>query len=141
MKNIWKNVLGVALIAAISSGAAIGTSTYLMNKNQRPAELASGVENTFKQPYRLTNYGTVAAENIDFTTPPRAPSTGLSISRPRLTRKPLTGTAVSSIWTRSSISSASVAVEGSNVRNSNLVWAPARVSLSLRMVISSRTTT
>lgn len=31
MKNIWKNVLGVALIAAISSGAAIGTSTYLMN--------------------------------------------------------------------------------------------------------------
>ena len=56
MKNIWKNVLGVALIAAISSGAAIGTSTYLMNKNQRPAELASGVENTFKQPYRLTNY-------------------------------------------------------------------------------------
>ena len=25
MKNIWKNVLGVALIAAISSGAAIGT--------------------------------------------------------------------------------------------------------------------
>lgn len=33
MKNIWKNVLGVALIAAISSGAAIGTSTYLMNKN------------------------------------------------------------------------------------------------------------
>ena len=68
MKNIWKNVLGVALIAAISSGAAIGTSTYLMNKNQRPAELASGVENTFKQPYRLTNYGTVAAENIDFTT-------------------------------------------------------------------------
>ena len=24
MKNIWKNVLGVALIAAISSGAAIG---------------------------------------------------------------------------------------------------------------------
>ena len=30
MKNIWKNVLGVALIAAISSGAAIGTSTYLM---------------------------------------------------------------------------------------------------------------
>ena len=30
MKNIWKNVLGVALIAAISSGAAIGTSTYLI---------------------------------------------------------------------------------------------------------------
>ena len=42
MKNIWKNVLGVALIAAISSGAAIGTSTYLMNINVRwswPPEL------------------------------------------------------------------------------------------------------
>lgn len=67
MKSIWKNVLGVALIVAISSGAAIGTSTYLMNKNQRPVELASGVENTFKQPYRLASYGSVAAENIDFT--------------------------------------------------------------------------
>lgn len=60
-------MLGVALMAAIGSGAAIGTSTYLMNKNQRPVELASGVENTFKQPYRLTSYGSVAAENIDFT--------------------------------------------------------------------------
>lgn len=68
MKTIWKNVLGVALIAAISSGAAIGTSAYLMNKNQQSAGLSSGVENTFKQPYRLANYGAVAAENTDFTT-------------------------------------------------------------------------
>ncbi len=73
-------MLGVALIAAISSGAAIGTSAYLINKNQRPAELASGVENTFKQPYRLTNYGTVAAENIDFTTAAESAIHGLSIS-------------------------------------------------------------
>lgn len=68
MKRIWKSVLGIALVAAIASGAAIGTSTYLINKNQQePTELATGVENTFKQPYRLASLGTVAAENIDFT--------------------------------------------------------------------------
>lgn len=68
MKTIWKNVFGVVLVAAISSGAAVGTSAYLMNKNEHSVALSSGVENTFKQPYKLTNYGTVAAENIDFTT-------------------------------------------------------------------------
>lgn len=68
MKTIWKNVLGVVLVAAVSSGVAVGTSAYLMNKNEQPVTYAAGAENTFKQPYRLTNYGTVAAENIDFTT-------------------------------------------------------------------------
>lgn len=69
MKTIWKNVLGVVLVAAISSGAAVGTSAYLFNQRKQPVELATGVENTFKQqPYRLTNFGTpAAAENIDFT--------------------------------------------------------------------------
>ena len=67
MKTIRKNVLGVAIVAMISSGVAIGTSTYLMNKNQSSTSLADGVENTFKQSYRLTNFGTVAAENTDFT--------------------------------------------------------------------------
>ena len=32
MKTMWKNVLGVVLVAAISTGAAVGTSAYLMNK-------------------------------------------------------------------------------------------------------------
>lgn len=67
MKTIWKNVLGLVLVAAVSSGAAVGTSAYLMNKNEQPVTYAAGVENTFKQPYRLTNYETVAAEDIDFT--------------------------------------------------------------------------
>ena len=68
MKTIWKNVLGVALVAAISSGAAIGTSAYLINKNQRPTGFSTGVENTFKQqPYHLASLSGVAAENIDFT--------------------------------------------------------------------------
>lgn len=66
MKTIWKNLFRVALMAAIGSGAAIGTSAYLMNKN-RPVELATGVENTFKQPYRLASFGGVAAETVDFT--------------------------------------------------------------------------
>lgn len=68
MKTIWKNVLGVVLVAAVSSGVALGTSAYLMKKNEQPVKYATGVENTFKQPYRLASYGTVAAENIDFTT-------------------------------------------------------------------------
>lgn len=67
MKTIWKNVLGVVLVAAVSSGAAVGTSAYLMNQKEEPVTYATGVENTFKQPYRLTNYGTAAAEDIDFT--------------------------------------------------------------------------
>lgn len=68
MKTIWKNVLGVVLVAAVSSGVALGTSAYLMQKNGQPVKYATGVENTFKQPYRLASYATVAAENIDFTT-------------------------------------------------------------------------
>ncbi len=67
MRPIWKNMLGVAVIAAVSVGAAVGTSAYLINKNQQSAQLAAGVENTFKQSYRLTNFGAVAAENTDFT--------------------------------------------------------------------------
>ncbi|SEG21427.1 trypsin-like peptidase domain-containing protein [Parabacteroides chinchillae] len=65
MKKMWKNMLGVVLVAAISSGAAIGTSAYMM-KSEQPV-FATGVENTFKQPLRLANYNSVAAENTDFT--------------------------------------------------------------------------
>lgn len=68
MKTIWKNVLGVLLVAAVSSGVAIGTTAYLTSRNEQLVKYATGVENTFKQPYRLANYEAVAAENIDFTT-------------------------------------------------------------------------
>ena len=67
MKTIWKNMLGAVAIAAISSGVAIGASTYYISHNQADFTLATGVENTFKQPYKLTNYNAVAAENTDFT--------------------------------------------------------------------------
>ncbi|RHJ93657.1 Do family serine endopeptidase [Parabacteroides bouchesdurhonensis] len=65
MKKMWKNMLGLVLVAAIGSGAAIGTSAYMMKKEQ--PVYAAGVENTFKQPLRLANYNSVAAENTDFT--------------------------------------------------------------------------
>lgn len=58
-------MLGLVLVAAIGSGAAIGTSAYMMKKEQ--PVYAAGVENTFKQPLRLANYNSVAAENTDFT--------------------------------------------------------------------------
>ncbi len=67
MKKVWKNVLGVVLVAAVSVGAAVGTSTYLMNKKQVDSSYTVDSEYGFKQPVRLANYNTVAAENIDFT--------------------------------------------------------------------------
>ena len=57
MKKMWKNVLGIVLVAAISAGAAVGTSAYLINKNQ-PVFGTSGSANTFNQPIRLTGYNT-----------------------------------------------------------------------------------
>jgi Do/DeqQ family serine protease len=64
---MWKNVLGVVLVAVVSAGAAIGTSTYLMNRNQEDSSYTADAEYGFKQPVHLANYNTVAAENIDFT--------------------------------------------------------------------------
>lgn len=66
---MWKNVLGFVLVAVISTGAAVGTSAYLMNKNQSVYNASnSTTANTFNQPYRLTGLNAVAAENTDFTT-------------------------------------------------------------------------
>ena len=69
MRKMWKNVLGFVLVAAISTGAAVGTSAYLMNKNQSVYNVSnSTAANTFNQPYRFTGMNAVAAENTDFTT-------------------------------------------------------------------------
>lgn len=62
---MWKNVLGFVLVAAISTGAAVGTSSYLMNKKQ--AVYVTDSTNTFGQHVRYTGLNTVAAENTDFT--------------------------------------------------------------------------
>lgn len=65
MKTMWKNVLGVVLVAAISTGAAVGTSAYLLNKKQPVYTTNTG--NTFNQPIRYAGLNGVAAENTDFT--------------------------------------------------------------------------
>lgn len=65
MKKTWKNVFGFVLVAAISSAVAVGTNTYLMNKNQGTTPSVS--QDAFAQPVRMTNLASVAAENIDFT--------------------------------------------------------------------------
>ena len=65
MNTIGKSILGVAFVAAVSCGAAIGTSTYLMSKQQYT--LSSNDSSVFKQPLRMVNYASVAAENTDFT--------------------------------------------------------------------------
>ena len=48
MNTIWKGVLGVALVAAVGSGAAIGTSTYMM-KHQQYAVSGDSISNVFSQ--------------------------------------------------------------------------------------------
>lgn len=60
---MWKSVLSFVLVAAVSSGVAIGTYAY-MNKGQ--AVVFTG-GNTFQQPLKLATYNAVAAENTDFT--------------------------------------------------------------------------
>lgn len=66
MNTIWKGVLGVALVAAVGSGAAIGTSAYMM-KHQQYLVSGDSTSNVFSQPVRMVNYASVAAENTDFT--------------------------------------------------------------------------
>ncbi len=65
MNTIGKGILSVAFIAAVSGGVAIGTSSYLMNKQQ--SMLSENETTAFKQPVRMVNYASVAAENTDFT--------------------------------------------------------------------------
>ncbi|MCC8096701.1 MAG: Do family serine endopeptidase [Tannerellaceae bacterium] len=67
MKTMWKNVLGLVLVAAISAGAAVGTSAYIMNKKHYESTSSVDSDYGFKQPVRLASYNSVAAENIDFT--------------------------------------------------------------------------
>ena len=119
MKKMWKNVLGIVLVAAISAGAAVGTSAYLINKNQ-PVFSASGSANTFNQPIRLAGYNTVAAENTDFTTAAEVRFMALCILRPRQMPNNMPTEAISrSMLIRSNISSDSEDVVVSSARNHN----------------------
>lgn len=65
MNTIGKGILSVAFMAAVSGGVAVGTSSYLMNRQQ--SMLSENETTSFKQPVRMVNYASVAAENTDFT--------------------------------------------------------------------------
>ncbi len=67
MKRIWRNVIGVAAVAAISAGAAVGATSCMLKQDQDEAVATGDFENTFKQPVRTVGYSAAAAENIDFT--------------------------------------------------------------------------
>jgi Do/DeqQ family serine protease len=66
MKKIWKNALGVSLVAAVSVGATLATNAYLMDNhvyttNNDPAY-------SFNQsPVRLASYSTGTEGGLDFT--------------------------------------------------------------------------
>ena len=63
MKRMWKNVLGVTIVAAVSVGAAIGTSTYLIEKNESKQAI-SDLAQVFNQPIHYAGINAAAAENI-----------------------------------------------------------------------------
>lgn len=112
---MWKNVLGIVLVAAISAGAAVGTSAYLINKNQ-PVFGTSGSANTFNQPVitRLLQRIRILLrlQKVRFM--------ALCILRPRQMPNNMPTEAISrSMSIHSSISSDSEDVEGSNARNRN----------------------
>lgn len=66
MKKTWNNILVIALTAIVSAGVAIGTTSYILNKNHITSEVSTETNSGFKQSsFRLANL--VAAENIDFT--------------------------------------------------------------------------
>ena len=67
MKRIVRNALGITLIIGVSVSIAVAASAYLMRKAESQEMSRMEAEYGFKQPVRLVNYNSVAAENIDFT--------------------------------------------------------------------------
>ena len=117
MNTIWKGVLGVALVAAVGSGAAIGTSTYMM-KHQQYAVSGDSISNVFSQPVRMVNYASVAAENTDFTVAAESAVHGVV----HIMATQNASESSSSILIHLNISSVLVAVVVSSVRKHSLVW-------------------
>ena len=112
MNTFGKGILGVAFVAAISCGAAIGTSTYLMNRQQYT--LSGNDTSVFKQPVRMVNYASVAAENTDFTVAAESAVHGVvHIMATQNAKNPLRRI---NILTRLNISSGLEEVEASSVR-------------------------
>jgi len=67
MEKIFKKILIVVGVAAISFATSFGTMTYLSKTGRNSRNVSETENSTFKQPARLAGYTSVAAENIDFT--------------------------------------------------------------------------
>lgn len=68
MKTMWKKVMAVFAIVVISIITSVGAVTYLSKQNNNATQVSAGEDDSvFKQPFRLTNFNGVAAENTDFT--------------------------------------------------------------------------
>ena len=65
MKTVWKGVIGIALIAAVGAGTAIGTNNYLMSK-QRYYVAGDSTSSVFDQPVRLVKSEAPAACRFRF---------------------------------------------------------------------------
>jgi Do/DeqQ family serine protease len=72
MKRVWKIAWGVTAVAVVSVGAAVGLSTYLVNKKTAALDSQMATYMTeygFRQQVRNVSYGTVTPESsVDFTT-------------------------------------------------------------------------
>lgn len=64
MGKMWKSMLGIALVAAVSAGVSVGTYSYMNEKNESAVTAVTG---GFRQPLKLAAYTASAAENTDFT--------------------------------------------------------------------------
>ena len=67
MKTIWKKILIVVGVATISFATSFGTMVYMKKFSKNDWNTADAENAMFKQPVRLANYASVAAEHIDFT--------------------------------------------------------------------------
>ncbi|MDR3268398.1 MAG: Do family serine endopeptidase [Tannerella sp.] len=67
MKTMWKKVLVIIVVAVVSFVTSIGAVTYLVKHNKGIQAALIEEDVLFKQPMRLANYTSVAAENTDFT--------------------------------------------------------------------------
>ncbi len=67
MKTFWKRTLTFVIVAVVSFITSIGAVSYLVKNNKSVKSFLFEESTPFKQPVRLANYTTEAAENIDFT--------------------------------------------------------------------------
>ena len=67
MKRIWKNVLGVTVVGAVSIGATLATNAFLMNNNKVHASNNTPAYSFNQSAARLVGYNPSAEGGLDFT--------------------------------------------------------------------------